>query len=171
MLATNSFKADINNLAVLIDWIDQFEIENLPISKVKLKLLLNEAFVNACENVNDAATEVRVIIKRLSRRHGLSIIVTDQGRGFNIDGLRGGFKPAMIGKSYLVSPHPNLDLYAIPENVNKISFSSTVTNTHRASLPDRSRGILSMVNVADKVEYFYDPDSFNYLKISLFNPK
>ncbi len=169
MFVIKSFKANSMNLPLLQEWIDELKIDNNIISKLKLKLLVNEAFINACEQVADASSEIIIIIKNLPFDVGLAIFVTDQGKGFNIEGLYGDFAHQMIGKQYLISKHPDLNLYATPEKPNKLIFESSSNVTMANPLPTRSRGLLSMLNAADKVEYFYGNNTSNYLKISLFN--
>ncbi len=168
MFVIKSFKANSMNLSQLQEWIDEIDIDNHIISKVKLKLLVNEAFINACEQVADASSEIIIIIKDMPADLGLAIFVTDQGKGFNIEGLYGGFENQMIGKQFLISKHPDLCLYATPEKPNKLIFESSDNATTVKPLPNRSRGLLSMLTAADRVEYFYGNNTSNYLKISLF---
>ncbi|MDN5201023.1 ATP-binding protein [Fulvivirgaceae bacterium BMA10] len=167
MFFIRSFCPSEQQLGGLHQWIDKLRVDEELISKLKLRLLLVEAFVNAYESGGESKENITIIIEQQIHEGHLNIMVTDNGRGFDIDGAFGNFEGHQLGKRFLIVAHPGVSLYAIPMSPNKLRFKLIGQPYDDQYLPERNRGILAMLNIATTVEYQYCPFSNNYLKISI----
>ena len=165
MYNIRSFHPKLDYLDALHRWTDELEIDHNIVSKLELRLLLNEGFINSLEAALSDHDQVVVMVKKRDDADGIEIIISDNGTGFSLNEQQGNFDDQMMGKAFLVSAHANIELHAVPIKPNVLKFETMKVLDPTRELLDRHRGILAILKIADEVQYVYAANSYNYLRV------
>jgi two-component sensor histidine kinase len=163
MLFIKSFPCDLKETEAISEWLKEVSQSLEGFSYNRLRLIIHEAFVNACKHALDNSSHIVVILNKIG---DLEIIITDPGSGFVMPNALQPFDLRSVGQSWVIAEIENVSVQAEMVDPSRIRFNLVDNAKLNAELKESQRGLVSILKCAKALNYHFMPNSFNYFKIT-----